>query len=1034
MRNMRISAWAIENPIPVILLFIALMIGGTAAYSMLPVKQFPDIEFPAVAVTVVQPGAAPSEIENQVTRPIENSIASIAGIDILQSTVTQGVSTTMVQFEIGYDVQKAADEVQSRVDQVRSELPREIEAPVVQRIEMTDTSITTYAVAAPDMSMEELSWFIDNDLARQLQGLPGVARISRVGGVDREINIVIDPVRMSAMGVTAPMINAAIMQVSTDAAGGRVSVGGREQTVRVLGAAVTTDQVRDLSIPVAGGRYVKLSDVATVGDGSSEIRRFALLDGRPAIGFELYKTKEASDVDVEDAVDKALEEIQAKNKGVTATKIFGTVYETRNGFEATKHTMLEGMLLASLVVWLFLRDWRATLITAIAMPTSLVPTFAVMALLGFSLNMVTLLALTLVIGILVDDAIVEIENIEKRIFRGERPYYAALVGADQIGLAVIATTFAIFVVFLPVSFMPGIPGQFFKEFGMTVCVAVLFSLVVARFLTPLLAAYFMSAKEPHPRKPLPAFYERSLHWALRHRILSCIIGGIAFFGAIGAAIVFKLPAGLVPEGNPDFYTVDIQTPPGATVEQTAQAAYAVARIVENRDETEQVFIQVGAGALDQSGTSSTGPSGANRATVTAVLRHDDRPRIPEIRDQMLPELATVPDARVSFAAAGFGSSGTVIILTSDDGEKLDAAALQLQREMRTLPFLSDPRRSTPPSGPEIVIRPKDEEAAQLGVTALDLAQLARIATVGDIDANVAKLTDGERRVPIRVRLPEEYRADLPTLRSMLVPTASGQPTTLDTVADIEFQAGPAQIDRFDRKRQVTVRAEVTGGVASGDAQSQADNLPIMKNLPEGVTTAVAGEQQASQQLFLGFALAIVGGIFLVYGVMVLLFRSFFKPIIILSALPLALGGAIVGLLVMGLAVDMPSLIGFLMLMGLAAKNSILLVEYAIEREREGMSQRDAILEACHERARPIVMTTLAMMAGMLPTAIGFGSGAEFRQPMAVAVISGLISSTLLSLLIVPVVYEIVDDMEAKMKPFFSRFITPRDAPAPNLAE
>jgi HAE1 family hydrophobic/amphiphilic exporter-1 len=1045
MNDIRISAWAVRNPVPVSLLFIALMIAGMVSYTMLPIKQFPDIDFPGVAVTVVQQGAAPTELENQVTRPIEDAIASISNIDILQSVVTQGVSTTVVQFQMDQDVQKATDDVQQQVDQIRAELPREIEAPIVQRIEVTEQPIITYAVSAPQMSSEQLSWFIDNELSRALQGVNGVARISRIGGVEREINVVLDPVRMAALGVTAPQVNAALVQTSADIGGGRVSVGGREQSLRVLGAATTADEVRQLTIPVAG-RTVRVGDVADVGDGAAELRRFSRLDGRPVVGFQVFKTVEASDVAVEDRVDAKLADLftdkphsrmermmgaqgesnPADYPNISTNKIYSFVYETRDGYHATQATLFEGMLLASLVVFVFLRDWRATLITAVAMPTSLIPTFLVMALLGFSLNIVTLLALTLVIGILIDDAIVEIENIEKRIHRGERPYQAALIGADQIGLAVIATTFSIFVVFLPVSFMPGIPGKFFKEFGLTVCIAVMFSLIVARLLTPLLAAYFLAPKQPRPRPPLPRFYDASLRWALDHRILASIIGGLTFIGALGLMVV--IPKGLVPEGNPDFYIVDVQTPPGSSLEDTFTAAEATADIVAARPETEHVFVNVGAGAIDPNQGGSSGPTGVNRATITAVVTSGDRPTNPVIRDQMIDDLATVPDARVNFASSSFGSGGVSVILTSESGDGLEEAARTLQRQMRDIDYLVDPRFSTPPAGPEIIIRPKPDEAARLGVTAQTIAQIARIATVGDIDANVAKVTAGERRVPIRVRLPKESRNDLATLRALQIPTAGGGLTTLENVADIQFQAGPAQIDRIDRKRQVTVRADVTGGVQFGDAQAAANALPILQDLPPGVEIAVAGEQQANNQLFAGFIMAIFSGIFLVYGVMVLLFRSFFKPIIILSALPLALSGAVIGLLAMGLQLDMPSLIGFLMLMGLAAKNSILLVEYAIERERDGMSQREAIHEACHERARPIVMTSFAMSAGMLPTAIGLGAGFEFRQPMAVAVIGGLVTSTVLSLVIVPVVYEIVGGVERWAKPKFARLTTPREHP------
>ena len=1039
MSQLQVSAWAIKNPIPVILFFIAVILAGIVSFTMLPIKQFPNISFPAVAVTVTQNGASPTEVENQITRPIENAIASLSDLDAVQSIVTQGVSTTVVQFKIGYDLQKASDDVRAKVDQARAQLPREIDEPTIQRLSIDAAPIVSYAVQAPAMTTEELSWFIDNYLSRRLQGEDGVAAIQRIGGVSREVNVILDPVRMAAAGVTAPQINTALSTVSADVPGGRVKIGGREQTVRVLGAAVTVDQVRNLSIPV-GVRAVRLGDVADVGDGNAEIRSFAQLDSRPVVGFAVQKTKEASDVEVEDRVDAALNRLtdgkkgkhgapdaEPDVKGVKIQKIFSRVHETRNSYESTLHTMLEGMVLASLVVWLFLRDWRATAITALAMPASLIPTFTVMLLCGFSLNVITLLALTLVIGILVDDAIVEIENIEKRVYRGQRPYYAALEGADQIGLAVVATTFAIFVVFLPVSFMPGIPGQFFKEFGLTVCISVLFSLVVARFLTPLMAAYFLQPKADTPRKPLPGYYTKTLHWSLDHRLLTCMIGAVMFIVAIVVAVQW-VPKGLMPESNPDFYAIDVEGPAGSTIQDTTDAVHAVVRMVQSRPETTGVFVQVGTGSVNQSNAGSTATTAANHALVTVLLKHTGRPTVPKIHDQLRSTLLSIPDARVTFSTEGFGSNGVQMTLTSETGENLDAAALSLQRQMRTLSLLGDPRPATAPSGPEIVIKPRPYEAARLGVTTQAIAQIARIATVGDIDANVPKLTDGERRLPIRVRLPESVRTDLPALRSTLIPTANGSLTTLDTVADVYFQAGTAQINRVNRKRQVTIKADLVGGAQLGDAMAQINNLPIMKHLPAGVTTASQGEQQAYQQLIVGFLIAITSGIGLVYAVMVLLFGSFFKPVTILMSLPLAIGGGIIGLLVMHQAINMPSAIGFLMLMGLAAKNSILLVEYAIERERDGVPVREAIMEACRERARPIVMTTLAMMAGMAPTALGIGVGAEFRQPMAVAVIGGLITSTALSLVMVPVIYEMIDGFEHWLSPRLGKLLTPKDMP------
>jgi len=1039
--ELRISAWAIRNPIPIAVLFIALVVAGLFSYTQLPVKNFPNVEFPAVSVTVTRSGAAPAEMETQVARPIENALSGLSNVVTIASSVNQGSDTTVIQFELGQDLQKATDDVRSKVDQTRAQLPRDVDPPIVQRLEIDEQPIISYAVVAPDMSERDLSWFIDNDLTRILQSRPGVASVSRVGGVDREINVIVDPDRMAALGVTANQINDAINQTSVDAPGGRVAVGDREQTLRVLGGAPNADAIRNLTIPAAGGRFVRLSDVADVGDGSSEVRTYALLNGKPVVGFQVSKTKDASDIAVENEVDKALHDLQfgapagfghkavkPLRPDIHITKILSRVDSTRAGFSATVETLLEGMLLAAGVVFLFLRDWRATAVTAVAMPVSLIPTFAFMHLLGFSLNMVTLLGLTLVIGILVDDAIVEIENIEKRTHLGLRPYQAAIEGADQIGLAVVATTFALAAVFFPVSFMPGIPGQFFREFGLTVSVAVLFSLVVARLLTPLMAAYFLKPKAAHPRKPLPAFYTNTLTWALDHRVVTLIIATVLFF--LSVALFVPLPKGVQPEGNPNYYTVVVDAPPGSTLTDMRQAIDAVDRLIAAQPETAAVYSTVGAGGGGggPGGGFSGGSAGITKGSVTAILKPDRSARVGQIRDRIRPDLRKIPDARLSFDNSGFGSAGVSIILTSETGEGLEATALELQREMRDIPGVAEPRFTTPPTGPEVVIKPKPDEAARLGVSVATIAAAARVATVGDSDSNVPKMNDGERRIPIRVRLPAQDRQDLAVIKGLRLPTASGGWTTLDTVADVYFEAGAAQISRFDRKRNITTTADLSGGAQLGDVLQKVQRLPVLQHLPPGVTPASQGQEQAIGQLFGGFIVAMASAVGLVYGVMVLLFRSFFKPVVILAALPTAIGGAFLALLLWNSMLAIPSLIGFLMLMGLAAKNSILLVEYAIEREREGHSQRDALMEACRERARPIIMTTMAMAAGMLPTALSLGEGSEFRQPMAVAVIGGLLTSTALSLVLVPVVYEFIDDFERWLSPKLARFVTPRDAP------
>ena len=1049
MNKFPVSAWAIRNPIPVAILFITLMLAGWVSYGMLAIKQFPDISFPLVVVTVVQEGAAPTELNTQVAKLVEDAVAGIEGVDDITSTVTQGVSTTAIAFEIGENELRVTDDVQTAVDGIRNALPRGIEPPIISRVNFSDAPILTFSVTAPTMSTTELSWFVENTIARRLQGRNGVAQVNRVGGVDREVNVTLDAARLSALGVTAPQINEALRGFVVDTSGGRSAIGGREQTVRVLGQANTIAALRTLTIPTQGGGFVQLSDVAEIGDGAAEERGFARLNGRPVVAFQVVKTQEASDIRVDELVEAELDKLRTEYPQVTFTPIVSLVEDTKLNFEATQHVLLEGMLLAALVVFAFLREWRATLITIIAMPASLIPTFAGMLLLGFSLNVVTLLSLTLVIGILVDDAIVEIENIQKRVERGETPYQAALTGADQIGLAVVATTFAIVAVFTPVSFMPGVPGQFFNEFGLTVSMSVLFSLVVARLLTPLLAAYFLKpVAHPQPRRELPRFYQRILNWTLVHRWMSVGLGLLYFVGAI--FVVSKLQAGFFPEEDAGYYYLNVEGPPGATRADMERTIQETTRKLQERPEVRVVFAQIGSTA---GGDPLSGSGGGNLrgGTVTVVLKENCHPvllffpgewfgRCPadehrqittvQSREAVRPLLRDIPDARVT-TAADFGGADVEVVLASENGELLERAVQRVQREMRGLSIIADVRTATPPPGPELIIRPT-EDAARLGVSSEALAQIARVATIGDVDANVAKFSEGERQLPIRVRLSDDGAADLSTIANLRVPLTGGGTTPLSSVAELSFQAGPGQINRVDRERNLTIQADRRPGVASGTAIAQVNALPSIKNLPAGVRQVVAGNAESEQELFGGFIGAMLAGIGIIFGVMILLFRSFFKPAVILLTLPLAFGGAFLALLVTGLAITMPVLIGMLMLLGLASKNSILLVEFAIEHERAGHNRHESIIEACRERARPIVMTTFAMMAGMLPTALGLGEGSGFRQPMAIAVIGGLISSTALSLVLVPVVYELFDELEQWLTPRLARVITPRETgkPAP----
>ncbi|HUO22359.1 MAG TPA: efflux RND transporter permease subunit [Caulobacteraceae bacterium] len=1014
--SFKVSTWGIKNPVPVVLLFVALTVAGIAGYMLMPIKQFPEVTFPVVTVTVTQSGAAPSEMETQITRPVEDAAVAVSGVKHISSTVTLGVSVTTVQFQIGTDPQRALDQVRSAIDRIRVNLPAGIDPPNVARFDIDDQPVMFYAVSSSTLSSTDLSWFIDNTVARAVQGVKGVGEVTRNGGLTREINVAIDPDRMAALGVTAPQINQALVQFTDDTGGGRAVIGDRELTVRVLGAPHSVDQLRQLPIPLPSGRYARLQDVADVGDGSAEERGFSMLDGRPVASFQISKTKGFSDVAVEKAVLKAVAKLKADHPEVTFTEILSTVKQTRQSYESTVHVLIEGMALAALVVLLFLKEWRATAISAVAMPLSLVPTFALMAVFNFSLNVVTLLALTLVVGILVDDAIVEIENIQKRIERGARPYAAAIEGAAAIGLAVAATTLTIVVVFLPVSALNSEVGQFFREFGVTVALAVLFSLAVARLMTPLMAAYFLlPARHAKPAPELPRFYRQSLDWALGHKWKAVGLAGLFLVFSVGMAML--LPTGFQPVGDPGYIYMQVDGQPGATRDDMRQAVSDATRLIDAEPDVQSVFAQIG--STDANGDLTNG-------RLIALLRDKRGHTTEQVKQRLRDRLRSITDARITYLNNG-AAADVEVILASQDGEALAAAQQALLRQMRDVKQVSEPRPAPPAVSAELIIRPKPDEAARLGVTADALAQIARIATIGDIDANAPKFPDGERRIPIRVKLPEGARNDLDAIGRLQVPTAGGKTTDLRSVADIAFEAGPGRIVRYDRERRASVQADLVGGATIGQALKAVHRLPIMKSLPPGVREATAGDVENMVDLFGGIIGAMLAGVALIYAVMVLLFRSFFKPLTILSALPLSLGGCFVSLLVTGMALDLPSMIGMLMLLGLAAKNSILLVEFAIEAQRAGMDRLEALHTACRERARPIVMTTVAMTMGMLPTALGIGVGAEWRQPMAIGVIGGLISSTLLSLVLVPVVYEIVDDFEQWLRPKAARLATPRYA-------
>ncbi len=1028
-----ISAWSIRNPIPPLVIFAGLAIAGLVSFFMMGVQNDPDIDFPGAMVIIAQPGAAPTELESQVTERVEAAVRTIEGIDELNSTVTEGQSQTFVQFAIGTPIDRAVNDIRDKLSQIRGNLPDGILEPQVIRLSTSGNTLAYWSASATDMTLEELSWYVDNTVSKRLLSVSGMGDVYRRGGVSREIRVILKPERMRAHGLTAAAVNAQLVQLNLNAAGGRMKVAGAEQAVRIIGNASNAFALGETQISIGNGLTVKLSDIADVKDAYAEQRSISKERGRQVLTFGFERAKGASDVTVYDSAVAELRKLEKENPKVHFQELFSDIDYTKGQYHSAINAMVEGAILAVVVVFLFLRDWRATLISALAIPLSAIPTFWFMDLMGFSLNAMTLLALSLVAGVLVDDAIVEIENIVRHMRLGKSAYQASIDAADEIGLAVLATTMTIVAVFLPVALMPGVAGQYFKNFGMTVVAAVLMSLAVARMITPMLAAYFLVAhgEQKHGEGRLLDGYMRLLHWSLDtsaadamrakgkgrwgraylkdHRIWVVGFGALAFIATI---FTFSLlPMTFQPAINSDTSRIAIQLVPGATLEQTEAIVDRVATMMEKDPLVETTLSRIEVGS----------------ATVFLRLKKDRALSSTEFERDRAQKLMQIPDARINFQSqfgGGGGSSRDIsITLGSDDPMKLEETGARLLREMAKVPEIRAPRVEGNLQRPEIVIRPRFALAAQLGVTTQALSQTIRVATLGEIDQNSPKFSLSDRQIPVRVVLAEASRERLDTLRNMPVPTRSGGSVPLSVVADIGFGAGPTQINRTNQVRQLTIGADLAPGLVSGQAMTKIEALPTLKQLPSGVSRLVLGSAKWQAEMLKNFLIAVVSGIFLVLAVLILLYRKIIPPFVNMGSLLLAPLGGGLALLLTGSPLSLPVFIGVLMLLGIVGKNSILLVDFALEEMANGVTRKDAVIDAGHKRAQPILMTTVAMVAGMIPTALSLTGDGAWRAPMAITVIGGLILSTALTLLIVPATFSLAAGMEQSIGPRLRRRFT-----------
>lgn len=1016
---MNISALSIRHPVPAVLLFILLCVLGLLGFQRLGVQNFPDMDFPVINISATLEGAAPDQLETEVARKIEDQLTSLRLLDHITTTISDGNVNISVSFTIDKNTNEALDEVRNAVDGAMPDLPAALKTPVVSKITSSSDALVTYEVRSDRMDEEALSWFIDNDVAKALQSVKGVAKVSRIGGVTREVHVDLSPTLMAGLGIAAADVASGLKEMQKDNSGGLGEIGTQRQSLRTLAALDDPQDLRNVTVPLPDGRTVRLSDIANISDSYAERSSRAFRDGKPVIAFKVTRSLGFSDVTVATAVRAAVKKFASQHPLVQVEEITNGVTAIISDYEGSLHLLYEGAALAIIVVWWFLRDWRATLISATALPLSIIPTFAVMYLWGFSLNTVTLLSLALVIGILVDDAIVEVENIARHLRMGKTPYEAAMEAADEIGLAVIATTFTLVAVFLPTAFMGGIPGKIFREFGITAAVSVLASLLVARLLTPMMAAYFLKPSDHvEVDGPIMRRYLGWVHACLggRKRTLAAAL----LFLVVALGLSPLLPSGFLPAQDKGQTRVSLELPPGVTLDHTTEITHQAADLLKQIPEVVQVFSSVGT-SVSGGGliSSSSADFGAATLTVDLLARSDRHRKQSEVEADMRRLLRTLPGVRVSVGGMGNGEK-LDLVLAGDDGGQVERTAATVESEIRQqIKGIGNVTSSASLQRPEVHFRPDYARAAALGVSSQEIADMLRVATYGQYSSALAKINLSQRQVDIRVRLDPAARLDLDAIGQLRVKGTNGQ-VALASLGELSMGSGPSQIRRLDRSRNVTLSVELNGRTL-GEVMAEVRRLPTMANLPSGIRIVEQGELQRMAEMMGSFGLAMAIGVFCIYAVLVLLFHDFLQPVTILSALPLSLGGAIFALLVCNMSLSMPTVIGLLMLMGIVTKNSILLVEYAIMARREhGMGRYEALIDACHKRARPILMTTIAMGAGMLPTALGMGADPSFRQPMAVVVIGGLITSTALSLLVVPVTFTYVDDFVVWLRRLFHR--------------
>lgn len=1015
--SFRISSWAIKQPLAPFVFFVGFLLAGLVAYTYIPVNGMPSVKIPIVNVSVVLAGSTPSIIESEITRRIEASVSGIGGIKHMTSSATADVSNTQLEFELGTDINDVLSKVRDQVASIRPLLPHGVEEPIVQKIDVDVVPILTFTVNSPNHSIEETSWLVDSEISRALLSIRGVAKVQRQGGLEQEIKVELDAARLQAYGISVSDVNEQIRKTVLTLPSGRLENTSQELLIKSNGSPKDIESLANTQISLPNGNTAKLIDLGTVRYTTAQQHQLARFNHQPVVAFAIYKSNTASEIEVETKTLAKLAQFKTSHPTFAFNQIQSTVDYAKQTYHSALWSFIEGAILAGLAVYVFLRNWRATWITATVIPLSVIPTFAIMHALGFSLNLVSLLALSLVSGILVDDAIVEVENIMRHLRMGKTPYQAAMDAADEIGLAVIATTLVIVAVFTPVSFMGGIVGQYFIQFGLTVAVATIFSLFVARLITPVLSAYFLKPQtKTHTQPSWLSSYISWVQKSLANRPTTLFIGMLIVLGTIYLAT--QLPTDFMPNEDKSQSTLQVELAPGSKIVNTDAVVTTLTNLLRQKPEVKSVYAIIG-GA--DSETNVEGEVRKAKLLIQLVAPSQRKLSAQEFEQSIANDLSQIPNARMSFLNEN-GNKALSFSLVSDQPEELIRVARALEIEMNGLPQLSNVSASTPSPRTELTIVPRPTEAAQLGVSTEAIAETVRLATLGDNNTNLLRINLNNRQVPVRISLDSNARNSLQEIEKLLVPSNQGTSVPLSAVADIQYGTGPSSIERFKQQRQITVEANLHNATL-GEALEAINQLPSIKTMPSSVKRFDTGDAELLDEMFNSFIIAMMAGVTLVLAILILLFRKLLQPFTIMAALPLSIAGALIGLSIAQLSLSLPAIIGILMLMGIVGKNGILLIDCIAELRTSGLARQDAIFAACEQRAQPIIMTSFAMIAGMLPILFGLGAGNAFRMPMAIAVIGGLIASTALSLLFIPLIYTLVDDFETWISPKLKNLTT-----------